>query len=84
MQRLLERLDRESSERGGGGPTGHGSLEARVAKVEAHCDHMQRDITEIKTDLKTLLWAGIAGFAVTWGGIIGLGLLIARATGMLK
>ena len=29
-------------------------MEARIAKLEAHAEHIQRDLGEVKTDLRTL------------------------------
>jgi hypothetical protein len=88
MQRLSAQL-RDLEQRGphhhGVGSSGGGSsLEPRVAKLEAHVDHIRSDVGELRGDLKTLLWAGIAGFVVTWGGIIGLALLMAKGFGWLK
>ena len=88
MQRVSKRLDElEGSDFGGGGARGGssgGGIEARIARLEAHLEHMQDDVKEIKGELKTLLWAGITGFAVTWGGIIGLALLAAKGFGWIK
>ena len=57
-------------------------MEPRVAKLEAHVEHIQRDVTEIKGDLRSLLRWGLAifagGFVITWAGLIGLAYIIAK------
>jgi len=42
--------------RDGGGPSdgGGGDMEARVAKLEAHVEHIRDDITEMKSTLGTV------------------------------
>lgn len=37
---------------GGGGPPHDGAMEARVAKLEVTTEYIQRDVAEIKSDLK--------------------------------
>lgn len=39
---------------GGGGGTSDG-MEGRVAKLEAHMEHLQADVAEVKADLKSVL-----------------------------
>jgi len=57
---MLDRLDSRIShlesqpiDTGGGG-SNNGGMEARVAKLESAVEYIQRDIGEIKTDLKSL------------------------------
>ena len=42
-----------------GGSGGGGGLEARVAKLQSDVEYIQRDITEVKGDIRKLLGAGI-------------------------
>ena len=57
-------------------------MESRVAKLESAVEHIQRDTTEIKGDLRDLLKGGIGAFVITWAGIIasalGLAYLMAK------
>jgi len=51
-------------------PPGGEPLEARVAKLEAHVEHIREDTAEIKTTLSKLgdrMWTQ---FIITWGGLI--------------
>lgn len=41
-----------SSPKMGNGNNGGGGMEVRIAKLEAHTEHIQSDITEIKSELK--------------------------------
>jgi hypothetical protein len=43
-------------------------LEARVAKLEAAVEHIQRDIGEIKTDVRTIRDHASTDFRVLFGG----------------
>ena len=52
---------------GGGAPPIDTGMEARVAKLEASINHVERDIGEIKADLRSLLRGGIGAFLVTSG-----------------
>lgn len=38
----------------GGGPPHDGGMEARVAKLEATVEYIQRDVSEIKSELKSI------------------------------
>ncbi len=50
--RIDEALARREQTGGGGGGSGGGTgLDARVAKLEAHTEHMQLDLTEIRNSL---------------------------------
>ena len=48
LQRVADNTDYPPRSSGGGGPT----LEARVAKLEATIEHVQRDVAEIKVILR--------------------------------
>jgi hypothetical protein len=54
---------------GGGGGTSDG-MEARVAKLEAAVEHIQRDTTDIKTDVRSLRDNARTDFRVLFGAII--------------
>lgn len=45
-------------------------LEARVAKLEAHAEHMREDIGEIKSDVKELAKDAKADFRILFGAIV--------------
>lgn len=36
------------------GDGGNGSMESRIAKLEAHVGHIQSDVSELKLDIKTV------------------------------
>ena len=59
-----------------------GSMEARLAKVEAAVEHIQTDIGDVKTDVREIRAKIDANFLITWGGLIaavlGLGALMAK------
>lgn len=88
MQRLSAQLE-ALGEKGrhlsdSGGSSGGGSSDGRIGKLEASMEHVQLDIKEIKSDLRALLWAGAAAFILTWGGLLGLAVLMAKGFGWLK
>ena len=56
-------------------------MEQRVARLEAHVEHIQRDTTEIKGDLRSFLKMGLTAFILTWGGLIALAAMIAKGFG---
>ncbi len=61
---------RTTSAAGGGG----GGVEARIAKVESDVGHMISDSREVKGDLRSLIYAGVAAvvliLGVFWAGYI--------------
>jgi hypothetical protein len=65
---------------GGGGTSG--GMEPRVAKLEAAVEHIQRDTTDIKTDMRTLRDNARTDFRLLFSAIIvvalGLAGLMAR------
>lgn len=67
----------------GSGGTGEPPMEARVAKLEAHVEHIQNDIRDVKEDLRSVLKMIIGGFLLTWTGIIALAGLMAKGFGWL-
>lgn len=71
-------------------PPGSGNLvpmESRVARLEVRVEHIERDISEIKGDLRSLRQRMDGDFRITWAGIIALGLglagLMAKGFGWL-
>ena len=69
-------------------------MEARVARLEASIEHIERDIAEIKTDGRSTRQAidhlrdrVESDFRITWAGIMALGLglagLMAKGFGWL-
>lgn len=60
---------------GGGGD--NGDMEARVAKLEAGVQHLERDVSDIKVELRALRADQRTDFRTTWVGIIAMGLGLA-------
>jgi hypothetical protein len=60
----------------GSGPHDPG-MEARIAKLEAHVEHIQRDIGEIKTDLRDIRRALETDFRLIFGALIAASLGLA-------
>jgi hypothetical protein len=83
LQRKLQEANSESGrlKSGGGGGTSDG-MEPRVAKLEAAVEHIQKDISEIKTDIRGLRDMQWSHFLILFGAIIfvalGLAGLMAR------
>jgi hypothetical protein len=74
----------------GGTPPGGGTfppVEARVARLEASVEHIERDIAEMKIDGRSLRDRVERDFRITWAGIMALGLglagLMAKGFGWL-
>jgi hypothetical protein len=71
-----------SSLKTGGGSGTFDGMEARVAKLEAAVEHIQRDTAEIKTDVRTLRDNARTDFHKVFGAIItvalGLAALMAK------
>lgn len=77
--RAIER-ERESADNsgrppssGGGGPT----LEARIAKLESTAEHVQRDMAEVKADLRELRRDLRTDFRLLFGALISVALGLA-------
>lgn len=62
-----EALSKRKGNSDGNPPSG---LDARLAKVEAHVEHIQSDIDEIKIDLKELRKTDDSNFRILFGAII--------------
>lgn len=62
--------DNEASLKSGGGDGTYDGMEPRVAKLEAAVEHMQRDIGDIKTDVRTLRENARVDFRMLFGAII--------------
>jgi hypothetical protein len=62
-------------------------VELRVARLEVRVEHIERDISDIKSDLRALRERVDSIFRVTWAGIIatnvGLAGLMAKGFGWL-
>jgi len=78
-----------SSNPSGATPPGGGNLplESRVARLEIRMEHVEQDIAEIKTDMRSMRHAMDNDFRITWAGIIALGIglsgLMAKGFGWL-
>ena len=62
---------------GGGGGSGSDGLEARIAKVEAAVEHIQRDLSEVKTDIRELRKDTNRDFRILFGALIAVALGLA-------
>ena len=62
-------------------------MESRVARLEVRAEHIERDIVEIRTDIRSLRERVEGDFRLTWAGMIALGLglagLMAKGFGWL-
>jgi hypothetical protein len=67
-------VERSSSGNGGNGGSG---LDARVAKVEATIEHIQRDTSEIKEDIRDLRRNATNDFRILFAAIIGVAIGLA-------
>lgn len=66
---------------------GEPPMEARLAKLEASMEHVQRDVSDIKVDIRRINDAIDSNFKLTFGGLIfvalGLAGIMARGFGWL-
>jgi hypothetical protein len=69
LMNLAEKMSGGSGA-GSGAGSGGGSLEARVAKVEASMEHIQADVSAIKSDLRDLKKEANHDFRILFGAII--------------
>jgi hypothetical protein len=58
-------------------PQPESGMEARVAKLEAGVEHIQRDIGDIKADVRTIRDHARTDFRILFGGIIAVALGLA-------
>jgi hypothetical protein len=69
---------------GGGDDRG---MEARIARLEAATAHVEKDIGDVKTELRALRSDQRSDFRLTWGAVIavalGLAALMAKGFGWL-
>lgn len=76
---------RQEDLHGHGEPPYDGSMEARIAKLESGMEYIQRDLGEIKIDMREVKRDARADFRITWGAIIagflGLAGLLAKGFG---
>ena len=77
---MIQRLQRLLVAGGGGGHDGY--MEARVAKLEASAEYIQREIADLKLEVRSLRNMAVTDFRVLFGAIIaatlGLAALMAR------
>ncbi|MCO5129770.1 MAG: hypothetical protein M9932_04305 [Xanthobacteraceae bacterium] len=72
-----EQEKRLSGLRAGGGGGTSGGMEARVAKLEATLEHIGREMSDIKVDVRTLRDNARTDFRVLFGAIIAVALGLA-------
>lgn len=58
-------------------PPDNGDMEARVAKLEAAMEYVQRDIGEIKSDIREIKEHARADFRILFGALIAVALGLA-------
>jgi hypothetical protein len=81
-RRVIEAASRFTNEmpgrlKGGNGDGTSDGMEARIAKLEAAVEHIQRDIGEIRTDVRSLRDNGRSDFRTLFGAIIAVALGLA-------
>lgn len=67
--------DEALPEMGGGGT--FGGMEARVAKLESTCEHILREMAEMKADIRDLRKDGQRDFRIQFGALIAAALGLA-------
>lgn len=78
LQQLAKDIQSLKENRGHGPSTPEGgSMEPRVAKLEAAVEFIQRDISEVKTDLRDIGKKLDLHFYMNWGGLIAVALGLA-------
>lgn len=83
---IFTRLERvEQRIESGGGPPYDGGMEARVAKLEAGLEFVQRELSDIKADTREIKKDARTDFRITWGALIAgfLGIAGLMAKGFL-
>ena len=62
-------------------------MEARIARLESHVEHIQSDLTELKTDVRELRRADETNFRILFGALItaalGIAALMSKGFGWL-
>lgn len=62
-------------------------MEARIARLESHVEHIQSDLTELKADVRDLRRADETNFRILFGALItaaiGLAALMSKGFGWL-
>lgn len=84
---LIDKLERQVENRGGSSDGQEPPMEARISKLEAAVEYIQRDIAEIKTELRRLRDKVDGHFIILAGTIIaaalGLAGIMAKGFGWL-
>lgn len=66
---------------------GEPPMEARIARLESHVEHIQSDLTGLKTDVRELRRADETNFRILFGALItaalGLAALMSKGFGWL-
>jgi hypothetical protein len=67
---LRAMVDHSSGSSGGSSGTGGSGVEGRLAKVEAAIEHIQKDVSEIKADIRDLRRDASNDFRILFGALI--------------
>lgn len=65
------------------GPPHDGGMEARISALEATLQGVDKRLSLVEADLRALASKVDRNFVITWAGIIGLGVMIAKGFGWL-
>ena len=77
QKEALERMEKRQLQKGGQPPY-DGGMEARIAKLETAMEYVQRDISELKTDVRAIR---TTDFRILFGAIITVALGLAGLMG---
>lgn len=72
IQRLLAKVENieRRTRNGGPGDSGSGGSDERVTGLEVSMRHVESQLTEIKTETRRLLWAGMTAVALVFGALV--------------
>ncbi|RKP52830.1 hypothetical protein D7S89_02760 [Trinickia fusca] len=81
-RQLMKRISNFPTRKGQGIDGGKDSregrrMEARVARLEATAEHIQRDVSGLKLEIRDLRTSMLADFRMTWGALIAASLGLA-------
>ena len=62
---------------------GGGGMEVQIAKLRSDVDHINREVSDIKIDVREIRKQSRTDFLITWGGLFGLAGLLAKGFGWI-